>query len=96
MSKTSWDWMAYVATIGIQLAFIWELVDMCQKGDTNKLSWTFVVAGVVASGLGLAYGAKNALVPIIVSGIVDVLLSLILLGIKTSGEIEKANKEDEV
>ena len=94
MSKTSWDWMAYVATIGMQLAFIWELVDMCQKGETSKLSWEFIVAGVVASGLGLAYGAKNGLVPIIVSGIVDILLSLLLLGIKTSGEIENANKED--
>ena len=39
MPKTKWDWMAYTASAGGQVAFIIELVDICRTKNGDKLSW---------------------------------------------------------
>ncbi len=95
-APTSWDWMAYTATIGMQIAFVWELIDMCQKKEMNKLSWVYVSSALIASTLGFLYGWKNGLIPIMVSGVVDILLSLTLFGIKTTSEFDKKDKEEKL
>ena len=43
--RTNWDWMAYLATIGGQVAFVYEMVEICQKKDGEKLSWPFAING---------------------------------------------------
>ncbi len=82
MVKTKWDWMAY-ASIGLgQIAFIYELVDIINSKDSDKFTWPFVLLGIVTSGLGLAYGFKNKLMPLIITGIIDAILAIILLSLK--------------
>ncbi len=79
MPKTKWDWMAYTASAGGQVAFIIELVDICRTKNGDKLSWPFTILGLMASVLGLAYGVKNKLKPLILISIFDVILSIALL-----------------
>ena len=45
MAKTKGDWMVYLAVFSVQAGFIYELCDMCQEGEMNKLSWVFVLIG---------------------------------------------------
>ena len=96
MPKTQWDWMAYVATIGGQFAFIYELVDICRKGEGDKLSWPFTIMAMVASMLGLAYGLRNQLTPLVITGIVDVILSIALIIIKILHKDKYVEKIDEL
>ncbi len=82
MAKTKWDWMAYTA-VGIgQIAFIYEMVEIIRTENAKKFSWPFVLLGLVTSCLGLIYGFKNKLTPLIIMGIIDGILSIVLLSLK--------------
>ena len=82
MVKTKWDWMAYAA-IGIgQIAFIYEMVEIVSAEDSTKFTWPFVLLGLVTSCLGLIYGFKNKLVPLIITGVIDAILSIVMLSLK--------------
>ena len=71
MPKTKWDWMAYTA-IGIgQVAFVYEMIDIVNSEDSTKFTWPFVILGLVTTSLGLIYGFKNKLMPLIITGIID-------------------------
>ena len=78
MPKTKWDWMAYTASAGGQVAFIIELVDICRTKNGDKLSWPFTILGLMASVMGLVYGLKNKLKPLILISIFDVILAKIV------------------
>ena len=82
MVKTKWDWMAYTA-IGIgQVAFVYEMIDIVNSEDSTKFTWPFVILGLVTSSLGLIYGFKNKLMPLIITGIIDAVLSIVMLSLK--------------
>ena len=82
MVKTKWDWMAYTAILAGQVAFIYELVEIIRTKDSNKFSWPFVLLGIVTSSLGLIYGFKNGLNPLIFTGILDAIISILLVVFK--------------
>ena len=97
MPKTKWDWMAYTASAGSQVAFIIELVDICRTKNGDKLSWPFTMLGLMASVLGLAYGVKNKLKPLILISIFDLILSIALVFAKIvyfKDSDEYKNEED--
>lgn len=97
MPKTKWDWMAYTASAGGQIAFIIELVDIYRTKNGDKLSWPFTILGLMASVLGLAYGVKNKLKPLILISIFDVILSIALVFVKIlyfKGSYDYKNEED--
>ena len=96
MAKTKGDWMVYLAVFSVQAGFIYELCDMCQEGEMNKLSWVFVLIGFLASALGLIYGIINKITPFIITGIIDVVLSTVLLSIKTVAQIKNKDTEKEL
>ena len=91
MPKTKWDWMAY-ASIGIgQIAFIYEMIDIINSEDSTKFTWPLVILGLVTSSLGLIYGFKNKLMPLIVTGIIDAVLSIVMLSLKICFDKKCAN-----
>ena len=82
MPKTIGDWMAYTSSAVGQVAFIIELVDICRTKNGDKLSWPFTILGLMASVMGLAYGLKNKLKPLILISIFDVILATALVFVK--------------
>ncbi len=72
--------LAYFIAVINQLAVVAEMWHVLKtKEDTP---WSVVVLTVTSSILGLWYGYANRLLPLVYMGIIDVVLAVVLTGIK--------------
>ena len=79
MVATTNDWLAYTAIAGNQIALVYELIIIIKNKDADKFSWGFVVLSIISSILGFIFGLKNKIKPIIITGIIDIIISVLLV-----------------